>query len=221
MKKLTSLVTLVLVLAMLTVSASAADFTPSVESKSAPTLSSAVDANNNSVDLTITSIPEATGEISDELAAAKTELAAADLTTLVPNLSTVAPNAKASDLVVRDLFDISTSDGSALTGAVTITIQTTLTGSEKVIVLHQKAAGDWEALEDAKLASDGKLTFTVSSLSPFALVIDSSSSTTSTGTGTTSPQTGESISSTAVIGCTAFLALAGVFMVMARKSSVR
>jgi hypothetical protein len=221
MKKLTSLVTLVLVLAMLTVSASAADFTPSVESKSAPTLVSAVDANNNSVNLTITSIPEATGEISDELAAAKKELAAADLTTLVPNLSKVAPNAKASDLVVRDLFDISTSDGSALTGAVTITIQTTLTGSEKVIVLHQKAAGDWEALEDAKLASDGKLTFTVSSLSPFALVIDSSSSTTSTGTGTTSPQTGESISSTAVIGCTAFLALAGVFMVMARKSSVR
>ena len=228
MKKLATLVTLVLALAMLTVSASAANFTPSVERKPAPTVTSAVTADGTAIDLVVTPVSAkdsaASPEIAEKLESAYAQIqAAASLTDLVPDIGTalskIDSSLSVSDLVVRDLFDISYTDGSDATGSVTAKLQTDLAAGTPVLVLHNYEGTNWEVLptENVSLDNNGVLTITVDSLSPFAIVVPASANTSSG----TSPQTGESISNAALLASAAFIGLAGIFVVMSRKSANR
>lgn len=66
---------------------------------------------------------------------------------------------------------------------------------QKVVVLHQKADGVWETIKPEAVAN-GSVTFTVSSLSPVAVVVD-----------TTASKTGDSVNVAALM---ALASLAGV-----------
>ena len=228
MKKFASLIALVLVLAMLTVSASAANFTPSVERKPAPTVISAVTPDGTAIDIVITPVSEkdsaVAAEITEKLENAYAQVqAAASLADLAPDIGNVLakldPSLSVSDLVVRDLFDISYTDGSDYNGPITVKLQTDLAEGTPVLVLHNYEGTSWEVLptENVSLDGNGVLTITVDSLSPFAIVVPTSA-TTSSGT---SPQTGEGISNAALLASAAFIGLAGIFVVMSRKKAGR
>lgn len=228
MKKLASLVSLALVLAMLTVSVSAANFTPSVEQKPAPTVTSATASDGSALEVVVTPVSEkdsaVAAEITQKLEQAYAQVqAAATLSDLTPDIVTVLaqldPSLDVTDLVVRDLFDISLTDGTDYDGAITVKIQTDLAEGTTVLVLHNYEGDQWEVLapEKVSLDSNGVLTITVDSLSPFAIVVDSGASTIAG----TSPQTGETVSGAAVLVSAACIGLAGVFVVMARKRAAR
>ena len=78
------------------------------------------------------------------------------------------------NLAVADLFDISSTDCDSHGEHKGFSIElSTETLKNFVALLHHKN-GKWEVVADAKVAADGKtLTFTAESLSPFAIVVDS------------------------------------------------
>lgn len=225
LKKLSALAAMVLALSMLTVSAFAANI-GSVESKTAPEISSATDANGNAITLEVTSVNDASSlseEAADQLLAAVEQIKTSALTDLVSNLAdklaAVNANASVDNLVVRDLFDVSLPDGTEVDGPVTFTVKTSIAAGTTVLVLHNYQDSLWEVV-DSTLNSDGSLTITTThGLSPFAILVDTSTATTTSSgaSSVTSPQTGESISGAAVIVSAAFIGLAGIFAVLSRK----
>ncbi|MCD8375355.1 MAG: hypothetical protein LUD69_00235 [Oscillospiraceae bacterium] len=232
LKKISSLVAVVLALAMLTVAASAATTTASVESKAAPTVSAAKDSSGNSLTLTVTAVSAASDSSTDSTVAANLTAAyeevknASSLTDVASDFATVLAKVNSSlsvsDMVVRDLFDISLPEGTTVSGSITISLSVDIDDDATVLLLHWPSDGDCEVIVPDSLSS-GVLTFTVDSLSPFAIVVDSastSSSTTSSTTNSTSPQTGESISGVALIAAAGFLGLAVVFGTLSYKRKV-
>lgn len=116
----------------------------------------------------------------------------------------LAPSLTEENLAVSTLFDVSaTAEGA---GSVTVTL--TSDKFENFVALLHYVDGKWTVVENAK--AEGKtLTFTVDSLSPFAVVVSTdaadepstsepstsepSTSTPSTGTSSESPETGDMV----------------------------
>lgn len=105
-------------------------------------------------------------------------LNATDLTTLNAELANVAKDLKiaGTDLAVIDLFDISYHEEGDHSdhGAFTVTLNAE-TLKNFVAFLHYEN-GQWVLVEDAKVVDGDKLTFTVDTLSPFAVVVNSNPS---------------------------------------------
>ena len=146
MRKVRMFAALLLVVALLATSAFAAEFVPSVEQKGAPEyLGSSVDTDD--AHIIITPYADAKGDILAELDDAKSDLA------------------KMKDgYIVTDLYDASMSDGSKLTGPVTLTFK----GTPALIALH-KMDGTWEEITP-KDNGDGTFSITTNGLSPIAFL---------------------------------------------------
>lgn len=139
MKKFAMLFTTLLLVVLMAVPVSAASFTPSVEQKEEPTLSTMTDASGNEVvaiirdadgneiqgvtasDLVITPVSkagEADAAISEMLTAAYEQIKGANtLADLVPTigdtLTALGSKAAVEDLVVRDVFDVTVTGAAA------------------------------------------------------------------------------------------------------------
>lgn len=129
-------------------------------------------------------------------AAYNTIVNAKDVTALNGGIAALAEKAgaKASDLAVSDMFDISLAEGS---GSFTVTLQTE--AAKNFVCLLHYANGAWTIVEDAKIV-DGRLEFTASDFSPFAIVVNTAAGNANAGSNqggntTTStnntPQTGD------------------------------
>lgn len=101
-----------------------------------------------------------------------------DLTTLNADLAKVAAAQKIAgpDLKVSDLFDIRfegcDNHGENHTFNIVLGAKTL---HRFVGLLHMNVNGEWELIDNAKVVNNGEaLAFTVSNLSPFAIVVDTS-----------------------------------------------
>lgn len=223
MKKLITMITALVAVAALAISASAAEFIPSVvQRNTAPEVVSAT-MDGTEVELRTTNLENATGDVKDALQKAYDDLSQKSVTELVSSadLQAAAGSTPVADLVVKSLFDASLyQDGVKVNadGSVTFTVKTDLAPGTKVVVLHYFNDA-WEVIpaQNVTLADNGNLTITSpNGLSPFALLVDSSVS----GNGTAvSPKTGESVSIPAVAACASFVVLAGAALVMGKKKA--
>lgn len=84
------------------------------------------------------------------------------------------------NLAIADLFDISYTGCDAHDGHKGFSIELSAETLKNFVGLVHYEDGKWNVVTDAK-AADGKLTFTVDSLSPFAIVTDSSKLPSDTG----------------------------------------
>ena len=229
MKKFITMLTALVCVAALAISASAAEFIPSVVQKNdAPAVVSAT-MNGNNIELRTTNLENASGEIKAQLEKAYNDLSQKKVTDLVSaaDLQKAAGNTKIEDLVVKSLFDASMYENNVVVnadGSVTFTIKTDLKPGTTVVVLHY-FHDDWEviAAENVKLADNGELTITCpNGLSPFAILVDSSNAASVSGAaadGKVSPKTGETVSVPAAAACAAFVVLAGAAVVLGKKKS--
>ena len=193
MKKLTSIIALVLCVIMLAgiVCAAADTTTPSVEAKEAPEVEEVVIVSESgeetvvydfSIDVTSyaaaktdTTVP---AEVKTQVEDAYKEITSTtNLGTLNKDLDKVAKEINsgytANVFVVSDLFDVTVGADikTALQkgGSVKITFDTNYT--EKPVVLHRMENGEWEVIDSSKVVlKDGKVTVTFTSLSPIAFL---------------------------------------------------
>ena len=183
MKKVLALLLTVALVATLSVSAFAqtGGFVSSPSNNQAPTLIS-FKASDKDCDgsLVVTSFGKR-NELSDTLRAllekARDEVASStDLTKLNSDLAKVAAqkNIAGSNLAVSDLFDIHVTGCDTHDGHFEFDITLAAdTLSRFVGLLHMKHDGTWELVKDAKVVNNGEhLTFSVESLSPFAIVVN-------------------------------------------------
>lgn len=75
----------------------------------------------------------------------------------------VGPNA-----TIATIVDISVPEG---TGAATFTLSCNVAAGQNVTILHQKKDGSWEVIKPSNV-SNGSVTFTLSSYSPVAVVVN-------------------------------------------------
>ncbi len=110
-----------------------------------------------------------------------------DLTKLNKDLEKLAKdkNVKGKDLAVSDLFDISPEGCQEHDGHYSCDIVLDADTLDRFVALiHMNENGEWVLVDDAKVTNNGEhLEFTVDALTPFAIVVDTSSD---------SPQTGDS-----------------------------
>ncbi len=167
-KKVLALVSAFCLMAMMTVPAMAADaYVSSVTGSDRLSVESAVDANGGNVEIVITPYSEK-ATLSEEAAALMDEA--------YKKLASEGVNISLPDGVSKDsLRTVSFVDiavkGEA-TFPITITLKADYGNSSFVQMIHYEN-GAWVAV-DTK-AADGKVTFTVDSLSPFALVTSTTS----------------------------------------------
>ncbi len=172
MKKLVTLILSVVMALSMTVAASAA-FVASPSANNAPTLVEVKDGEDGLV-IKVTAYKdrhnldaEAKAAIEDSYNDIKNAPDVASLNATVKDVADKA-GAKVADLKIADLFDVSAVDGE-ITGKVTFVLNAD-TLKNFVALLHDKD-GKWEVVEGAKVDGD-KLTFSVDSLSPFAIVVN-------------------------------------------------
>ena len=236
MKKFMTVLTALVCVAAMAITASAAEFVPSVvQSNKAPEVVSATDKDGKDIEIKTSNMADATGDIKAALDAAYKDLTEKKVTDLVKadDLQKAAGDAKIDNLVVKDLFDASEYENGAVVaedGKVTFTVKTDIKAGSVVVVLHDKN-GNWEVIpaENVKLNADGTLTITCDNgLSPFAILVDSTATGAATKTDAktdsksdakASPKTGETVSVTAVAACASFVVLAGAAVVMGKKKS--
>ena len=172
MKKLVALILSVVMVLSMTVAASAA-FVASPSANKAPVVEE-VKGGDKDLVIEITAFKdrekldaEGKAAIEDSYNDIKN---APDVTSLVASIKDVADKAgaKVADLKVADLFDVSAVDGK-IEGNVTFVLSAD-TLKNFVALLHDKD-GKWEVVEGAKVEGN-KLTFSVDSLSPFAIVVN-------------------------------------------------
>jgi len=238
MKALRAITAIVLATLLLSISVTAADFTPIVEFKAAPKVITVTDAEGNPAAGTITdaegnvsyipvesititasadleTAPEEVKAIIDD---AKTALTETALTELVPEFETawteVTGGAPVENAVVSYVFDISSEveipEGSALT--LTIAPQD-VTAEDMIVVLHK--VGDNWIVEPHTFDENGNIVITVTSLSPFAIVKDSAAAPASAADAPEAPKTG--MTEFAVVLAVAFAGLSVVCFTKASK----
>lgn len=204
MKKLTAILAALMTAACMTAgTAMAADFTPSVTGKAAPETVTVTtesgeqavaiirDANGAEIQgltadsLTVTSVANASSasaEVTAALTAAYAQIQeASSVADLVPNidevLASVDPNLTASDLVVRDLFDVSIDDAArellAAGNNIQIGFNLGISADDEVFCLHNYSGSEWEVIDPSLVVNngDGTVTVTFSSLSPIAFAV--------------------------------------------------
>ena len=183
MKKLFALLLSVAMVLSMTVAASAV-FVASPSVNGAPTLVE-VEGGEEGLVIKVTSYKdrhdldaEAKAAIEDSYNDIKN---APDVTSLVASIKNIADKAgvKVADLKVADLFDVSAVDGE-IKGTVTFVLSAE-TLKNFVALLHDKD-GKWEVVQGAKVEGN-KLTFSVDSLSPFAIVVNNAEDKDSPATG--------------------------------------
>lgn len=108
-----------------------------------------------------------------------------DLTELNADLAALAKKLKikGADLAVSDLFDIRVEGCTVHEGHHEFDIVVSAdTLKHFVGLLHMKENGEWELIKDAKVISNGEhLAFSVDTMSPFAIVVDTSANPSQTG----------------------------------------
>ncbi len=186
MKKFVSLILATVMAISMTVAASAA-FVSSPSTNAAPVLVEIKEGKTEGLVIKVTAYKDRANLTAEGKTAIEDSYkdikGATDLTTLADGLKAVADKAKvnAADLAVSDLFDISIVEGKA-DGKLTLVL-----GAETlknfVALLHDKD-GKWEVVEGATVDGD-KLTFSVDSLSPFAVVVNNGDEKDSPTTGNT------------------------------------
>lgn len=224
MKKTALFLSAAMLLTLLAAPASAASFTPSVEQKEAPAVTTVtdksgneaaaliIDAQGNEVagvpvtDLAVTPVAKANqagGQVSEALTRAYEQIKnASSLTEVAPQLEkalqTSAPDVKVSDLVVRDVFDVSVTGAAAdflaqEGNTITIRFDVKAAPGTALVVLHNYAGSDWEVISNDRVArnADGSVDVTFDSLSPIAFLVNSADVEVDPE-GPTSPQTGDS-----------------------------
>lgn len=96
--------------------------------------------------------------------------------------NTAAAEAKASvgsNAAIATVVDLSVPEG---TGAADFTLSVpTVKAGQRIVVLHQKKDGTWEKIDPTSV-KDGAVSFTLTSYSPIAIVIENASETTTTTT---------------------------------------
>lgn len=221
MKRIRNLVVLFLTAALLSISAAAANTTPSIEQKSAPSVAvqTSSGAAVSASDITVTglgSTASASAEVREVLTAAKADLTSKPLTTLVADFANTwkdaTGGAPVENAVVANIFDVTITPEAAAAFANNGTMDLTfavadITAADKVVVLH-KVGNDWK-VEPSRRGANGEIIVTVSSLSPFAIVVDNGAA--PADDGTKSPQTG--VSTAAVVLCSVSFAGAGAAFV--------
>ena len=181
MKKIISIVFLILLIALMAVSVSATTggFVHSPANNNAPVL---IEGKNESAGckskVVITSYGDRdrlTSKDRKDIEAAFTQIIGTqDISSLTDELEDVAEKLKVSTakLSVVDLFDISSTDCAehASHGKFNITIKPT-TLKNFACLLHY-SNGKWEVVDSAKLTNNGEhINFTAKELSPFAIVV--------------------------------------------------
>lgn len=248
MKKLASILLALVLMAALTMSCFAAELTPSAESKEAPAVSAQetadgrqaaaiiYDEDGNEVsgvpdgDLVIT--PYSWADMAEEsignaLKNAYSQIKNAEtLDELVPGLETILQqydsSINVSDLVVRDVFDVSiygvyqdylAEDGNTIT----IRFELKLQPDALLLVLHNYSGSEWEAIDDSRVVrnADGSVDVTFDSLSPIVFVVDGGAVVEIDPNVPTSPQTGETTSYGAMAA--GVVCLAAVVLIALRR----
>mgnify|MGYP001482883225 CR=1 FL=1 len=241
MKKILSVILMVIFAFFVSAPALAATFVPSVEQKQAPEI--VVDSSGNAATITdregnstsvssgaiiITPLSQADqAEDADMAATMETAYAqlkkSTSLSGICSNFNDVLSEIDASltedDMVARDLFDISLyGDAKQLLsngGTIRITLATTLSQDTPRMVLHYQS-DSWNALdpENVTANADGSTTITVDNLSPFAIVVPTSAI---TGEEVTSPQTSDDSTDVWTMVAAAAAGLATGFFTIAFK----
>jgi hypothetical protein len=129
-------------------------------------------------------------ELKELIEKAYGEIAASkDLTELNSDLAKLAAdkNLKGANLAVSDLFDIYAIDCEKHEEHLEFDIVLAADTLKRFVgLLHMNKNGEWELVSNAEVTNDGKhLKFTVETLSPFAIVVDTSNG------GSDGPQTGD------------------------------
>lgn len=136
--------------------------------------------------------------------------AATDVTKLNADLTKVATDKKveAKNLAVSDLFDLSQKGCDDHTGHKAFQIKLSADTLKNFVALLHKTANGWEVVADAAVVDGDTLSFSVDSLSPFAIVVDA---------GAESPSTGDNANLALYIGLMAVAAVALVVVIVAYK----
>lgn len=204
MKNAKKLIMALALAAVLAFSVTAADFTPSVQQKQAPSIVTSNDSEGNdcvaiikdangkevysvkSGEIVVTSLAESNakgGDVKKNLQSAYDQVNnAKSLTDLVPGLAdllkTEYKDVRSTDLVVRDLFDVSVIgtaaeylavDGNTISITFGIGVEKTL----PLFVIHNTDGTNWELISgnNAVRNNDGSVTVTFNSLSPIGFVV--------------------------------------------------
>lgn len=243
MKALHALTAAVMTAALLAVPVSAAmEFTPSVEEKDAAIVSMGTDANGKQVaayvtdengntvavgaeylSITVSGDKKADKEILDLLAQAKKELTTTDIETLLPDFAKLwekaSEGAPVENAVVTHLFDVTMSDEVEIGKNVTFTIQNPgIALDAPVLILHRTAEGKWESVPFTRDAN-GNFVITSTSLSPFAIVVDSAAAPAVDPNAPTSPGTSAVVVSSASVAVAAIVSVLGVGCAVKTKRS--
>lgn len=164
MKKLFAIVMSLVLVAALPVTVFAADFVESPAIMTAPTIVSVVAENTNwDGEIILTSYADRAqlaAAVGETLEQSRNAIESADLSKIIPNSGYVADG-----LAVSDLFDITSTKDNY--GSLTITLND---GEIRFVGLMHYTNGAWVKVDGATYA-DGKITFKVDSLSPFAVVV--------------------------------------------------
>lgn len=184
LKKISVTLLALLMVTAMSVTAMAADFTPSVTNKDAPettTVKNAAgekvaaiiyDANGKEIAsipigaLTVTSVSaaqRADTTIRNSLTAAYNQLTTTALDKIVPSIGKAVENYSkgmtVDDLVVQDLFDVSLDETArqqlAKSGnAIKIRFDLDLSSDDLLLVLHNTEGTDWELIPDSKVVQN-------------------------------------------------------------------
>ena len=178
------LMTLAVIVAFATVTfAENGGFYESPSKNQAPTLDSFENENDEcEATLHITSYADRaqlSAEAQQKLAAAfDTILNATDLTTVNAELAKLVKELGivGTDLAVSDLFDISYHEEGDHSGHGAFTVALNAETLKNFVAFLHYENGQWVLVEDAKVVDGEKLTFTVDTLSPFAVVVNTNPS---------------------------------------------
>lgn len=248
MKTLRIFSALLLVACVLMIPVSAAlEFVPSIEQKNGLIVNPlSTDANGDKIlgtvktadgkttyltskQVTLTNLSEADDadeEIENGLNQAYEQLKKSDIETVLPGFSAkwaeITGGAPVSNAVVAHLFDISSTTNIESGSTVTFELDGHgLVQGAYIVIIHNYDGDKWEIVPGT-WTMDGNIRFTVSSLSPFALLVDSGKAPTTSSGAPSSPSTAETDLSvlTAVI-CLAAVAFSSVCAVKLSKKSAR
>lgn len=178
MKKVFVIVLTAVMIASLTVSSFAASFVSSPSGNSAPTLvSGKFESEECDADLVITAYSQRSTLSADGKTAIETAYTAIksanDVSSLNADLAALAKSKeiKGTNLAVSDLFDVSYTGCDSHNGHGKVTVKLSAETLKDFVGLLHYVDGSWELVSGATVSGD-ELTFTVSSLSPFAIVVD-------------------------------------------------
>ncbi len=178
MKKVFVAILTAIMIASLSVSSFAASFVSSPSGNAAPTLVSfEFESDECDATLAVTAYSQRNTLSADGKTAietAYTEIKSAnDVSSLNADLAALAKSKeiKGTNLAVSDLFDVSYIGCDTHNGHGKVTVKLSAETLKNFVGLLHYANGEWELVAGATVSGD-EITFTVDSLSPFAIVVD-------------------------------------------------